>query len=75
LRSGDELLLTRPTHVEVGEGGSHAATVTRVIPLEDGLRVELTLSGGRLYAVVPIPGPAVGDEVRVSLSGGVRCAP
>jgi ABC-type sugar transport system ATPase subunit len=72
LRDGDELLLTRPAHVVVG-AGDLSATVTRVIPLEDGLRVELTLDGGRLYAVVPIPGPAVGDRVTVRVSGGVRC--
>ena len=69
------MLLTRPAHVEVVDGGDLAATVTRVIPLEDGLRVELTLAGGRLYARRADPGPALGDEVRVRVSGGVRCAP
>jgi ABC-type sugar transport system ATPase subunit len=72
LRDGDALLLTRPAHVVVGEGPLDAI-VTRVIPLEDALRVELTLDGGRLYAVVPIPGPAVGDRVPVRVTGGVRC--
>ncbi len=73
LRDGEQVLLTRPAHVRLGAGGDRDATVTRVIPLEDGLRVELSLDGGRVYAVVPIPGPAVGDRVRFGVSRGVRC--
>jgi hypothetical protein len=39
--------------------------------VEDGVRVELALDAGRLVAVAPAPGPQPGDEVRVSLRGGV----
>ncbi len=70
LREGAGILLTRPAHVAFG--GEREATVSRVIPLEDGLRVELTLADGRLYCVTPIPGPALGERVTVRVDGGVR---
>src|SRR5262249_44431414 len=69
LREDGGVLLTRPAHVRLG--GDLAATVTRVIPLEDGLRVELELADGRLFATVPIPGPALGERVGVRVVGGV----
>jgi hypothetical protein len=71
LADGDQVLLTRPAHVLVGDGDLDAR-VTRIVPLEDGLRLELTLDGGRLYAVAPIPGPALGEQVPVRVTGGVR---
>jgi len=72
LRGGDELLLTRAAHVALHEDGLQSATVARVIPLEDGVRLELTLPHGRLYAIADLPGPRVGDTVRIDLDGGVR---
>jgi ABC-type sugar transport system ATPase subunit len=72
LRDGDGVLLTRPAHVQLDPEGDLDATVTRVIPLEDGLRVELQHERGRLYCAAGIPGPALGDRVRVRLSGGAR---
>jgi ABC-type sulfate/molybdate transport systems ATPase subunit len=72
LREGDELLLTRAAHVALHEDGLQSATVARVIPLEDGVRLELALPHGRLYAIAELPGPRVGDTVRVDLEGGVR---
>jgi ABC-type sulfate/molybdate transport systems ATPase subunit len=72
LRDGDELLLTRAAHVTLRAGGRHAATVTRVIPLEDGVRLELSLATGRLYAIAELPAPRVGDTVRIDVDGGAR---
>jgi hypothetical protein len=72
LRVGDHVVLTRPSHVVLDPAGEVAARVVRLIPLEDGARAELVTDGGRLSAVVPYPGPAVGDEVRLRLTGGVR---
>ena len=46
--------------------------MTRAMALEDGFRLELTLDGGRLYAVAPLPAPRVGETVRLRLDGGVR---
>jgi ABC-type sulfate/molybdate transport systems ATPase subunit len=72
LRDGTELLLTRAAHVTIDDTGPYAATVARVIPLEDGVRLELTLADGRLYTVAQLPAPRVGDTVRVRIDRGVR---
>jgi ABC-type sulfate/molybdate transport systems ATPase subunit len=69
---GAELLLTRPAHVALDPGGPLRATVTRVIPTEDGARVELALDQGALSATVDGPPPAAGASVTVTLRGGVR---
>jgi ABC-type multidrug transport system ATPase subunit len=73
-RTGGELLLTRAHHVVIEPTGGLRARVERVIPLEDGVRLELALDNGKLYAVSPLPGPAVGDDVAVRLAGGVEFA-
>jgi ABC-type sulfate/molybdate transport systems ATPase subunit len=74
LRSADgrELLLTRPAHVMLDPDGPLRATVARVIPTEDGARVELALERGTLSATVEGPAPGVGASVGVALRGGVR---
>jgi len=71
-RVGDEVLLTRPSHVYVDPTGDVVATITRLIPLEDGARAELSTASGQLFAIVPSPGPAVGERVRLRITGGVR---
>ena len=70
LRDGDELLLTRAAHVTLDEDGPQTATVARVIPLEDGVRLELTLPHGRLYAIAELPAPRVGDTRPHRIDGG-----
>jgi ABC-type sulfate/molybdate transport systems ATPase subunit len=72
LEDGGETLFTRPAHVTLDPSGPLSARVTRMVPLEDGLRLELTLDQGRVYTVAPLPTPTIGDEVRVRVSGGVR---
>ncbi|HTU85349.1 MAG TPA: ABC transporter ATP-binding protein [Solirubrobacteraceae bacterium] len=72
LDDGDELLVTRPAHVAIDPAGQLEARVTRVIPVEDGARLELSLSQGQLYAVSPLPSPGLGQMVRVRIDGGVR---
>jgi ABC-type sulfate/molybdate transport systems ATPase subunit len=71
---GRELLLTRAQHVALDPAGELRARVERTIPLEDGLRLELSLDRGRLFALSPLPGAAKGDEVRLHVTGGVRFA-
>jgi ABC-type nitrate/sulfonate/bicarbonate transport system ATPase subunit len=71
-RDGDDVLLTRPIHVRVDPDGDVRATVTRLVPIEDGARAELQTASGHLSTLVPVPGPEVGDEVMVRVSGGVR---
>ena len=65
-------MLTRPSHVAVDPAGPLEARVTRAVPLEDGVRVELELDHGRVYAVAPLPAPRPGDAVRVRIDGGAR---
>jgi ABC-type sugar transport system ATPase subunit len=72
LREGDGLLLTRPSQVRVDPEGDVKATVTRVIPVEDGARVELQTPTGVLRALVPTPEISVGDHVRLRVTGGAR---
>jgi ABC-type nitrate/sulfonate/bicarbonate transport system ATPase subunit len=72
LVDGDEIVLTRPSHVQLDPTGDVSGTVTRLTPLEDGARAEILTEGGRLHVVVPLSGPRVGDQVRVRVCGGVR---
>jgi ABC-type multidrug transport system ATPase subunit len=72
ISEGGDMVLTRPPHVVLDPAGPLEATVTRATPLEDGFRLELTLETGGLYAVAAVPGPRVGEAVRVRLDGGVR---
>jgi ABC-type nitrate/sulfonate/bicarbonate transport system ATPase subunit len=65
------LRLLRPQDVALDGDGPLRARVTRLVPVEDGVRVELALDHGRLVATVPAPGPPPGAEVRVRLRGGV----
>jgi ABC-type sulfate/molybdate transport systems ATPase subunit len=72
LEDGRELVLTRPPHVALDPAGPLEARVTRAVPLEDGVRVELELDDGRVYAVAPLPAPRPGDAVRIRIVGGAR---
>ena len=72
LDDGPEVILTRPAHVALDPAGPVHGRVTRAIPLEDGVRLELELEHGRVYAVAPLPAPGPGDDVRIRIDGGVR---
>jgi len=74
LEDGAELLLTRASHVILDPAGPLRAEVAHAVPLEDGVRLELELDGGRgrLYAVAPLPAPRPGDSVRLRVEGGAR---
>jgi ABC-type nitrate/sulfonate/bicarbonate transport system ATPase subunit len=63
--------LLRPQDVALDDAGPLCARVTRLVPVEDGVRVDLALDRGRLVAVAPAPGPKPGTAVRVRLRGGV----
>ena len=69
---GPELLMTRPAHVTHDPTGPLRAPVTRTVPLEDGVRLELAVDNGRLYTVAALPAPGAGEHVRVRHTGGVR---
>ena len=72
LKRPGEVLLLRPSDVALAEDGPLRARVTRLVPVEEGVRVELALDAGRLVALAPAPGPALGAEVGVRVHGGVR---
>lgn len=72
LRSGNEVLLTRPSQVKLDPDGQLRARVTRAVGVEDGFRLELELDQGRVYTVAPLSGPRVGALVRVNVEGGAR---
>ena len=72
LEHDGELLLTRPAHVALDPAGPLDARVTRAVPLEDGVRLELELDRGRLYCVSPLPAPRHGETVHVRIDGGAR---
>ena len=68
----NDVLRVRPADVLLDPAGTVGGVVRRRVPLEDGVRLELDVDAGRLVCVAPLPGPAVGDPVRVTLRGGVR---
>ena len=69
---GGGRLLLRPAQVVLDPGGPVTAHVTRRMPTEDGVRLELACDAGRLVALAPLDGPQAGASVRVRLDGGVR---
>ena len=75
LRDGSQTLLTRPAHVVLDPDGPLRATVARAIPLEDGMRLELALAGGRVFAVAREwtgSFPPDGETVALRIDGGAR---
>jgi ABC-type nitrate/sulfonate/bicarbonate transport system ATPase subunit len=72
LRDEQGVLLVRPSHVHIDPAGDIEATVRRLVPVEDGMRAELAVPGGVLWASTTHPGPSVGDTLRVRIDGGVR---
>jgi ABC-type sulfate/molybdate transport systems ATPase subunit len=68
-------LLVRPGQVSLDPRGDRRATVRRRLPVEDGLRLELVLDNGTLFANAPHPAPESGTEVGLRVTGGVRFAP
>jgi len=71
LEEPGRLRLLRPQDVAIDDDGPLRARVTRLVPVEDGVRVELALDHGRLVALAAAPGPQPGAEVGVRLLGGV----
>ena len=69
------LRMLKPGHAALDPAGDIAATVARRVPVEDGVRLELTLPNGRVHALAPLPGPRPGDTVRVTLAAGITYPP
>ena len=71
LRRDGRLLLTRPGQVRLDPAGSTSGTLRRVIPVEDGTRLEIETAEGDLVAAGPALPPRAGEAVRVTIEGGV----
>lgn len=69
-----ERVLTRPAHVVVTPDGDLAGTVTRLVPQQDGVRIEVTTTQGVVRAVQPTGSVRLADQVRFGLAGAVRFA-
>ncbi|XBB67611.1 ABC transporter ATP-binding protein [Nocardioides sp. WV_118_6] len=69
---GDELVLTRPPHVVLDAAGELTGTVTRLVPQQDGVRIEVTGAHGAVRTVRPTGSVGLGDPVRFRLDGAVR---
>jgi ABC-type nitrate/sulfonate/bicarbonate transport system ATPase subunit len=68
---GGGVRMLRTGHAVLDPDGDVAAVVTRRVPVEDGVRLELELVNGTLFARSALPGPEAGAEVRLRLSPGV----
>jgi hypothetical protein len=71
LREGDRLRLLRPRDVVLDGDGPLRGSVTRLVPVEDGVRVAVALQEGRVVALAAAPGPPLGSDVGVRVVGGV----
>jgi ABC-type multidrug transport system ATPase subunit len=63
--------MLRPAHVRLDPAGPLSGRVERRVPLEDGVRVELSMDNGNLVAIAPLPGPELGETVRLRADAGV----
>jgi ABC-type sulfate/molybdate transport systems ATPase subunit len=72
LRDGDEIVMTRAGQVTLDPAGRYQGRIERRIPIEDGVRLEVALPGGRLDCVAGRDAPDVGEWVRLRVDGGVR---
>lgn len=61
----------RATDVVLDPAGPIEGRVVHAVPIEEGLRLELESATGTLAVHSPLPGPGVGESIRVRVSGGV----
>lgn len=61
----------RATDVELDPAGPIEGRVVHAVPIEEGLRIELEAAAGALAVHSPLPGPRIGESVRVRVRGGV----
>jgi ABC-type proline/glycine betaine transport system ATPase subunit len=68
---GQSVIRLRPSDVALSEDGRYEATVGRLVPVEDGVRVQLITADGDIVALAHAPGPRPGSKVRFDMTGGV----
>ena len=62
----------RSSDVALDPAGATEGRVSRQVPLEDGVRLEVEVAGGAVVLVAARPAPATGERVRLTLRDGVR---
>jgi ABC-type multidrug transport system ATPase subunit len=67
LRVGDRAILTRAADVRIDWDGGWRGTVRRVIPTQDGARVQVQLPEGNVWAITAHAETVVGETVGVRL--------
>jgi ABC-type sulfate/molybdate transport systems ATPase subunit len=72
LLDGDHVVMARRGQVSLDPAGPYAGRIDRRIPIEDGVRLEVTLPGGRLECAAGRDAPEAGATVRLRIDGGVR---
>jgi ABC-type sulfate/molybdate transport systems ATPase subunit len=72
---GEEIVMARSGQVALDPTGCFRGQVERRIPIEDGVRLEISLPGGRLTCGAGRDAPSVGATVRLRIDGGVRFPP
>lgn len=72
MRDGDQIVMARRGQVALDPSGPYQGLIERRIPVEDGVRIEISLPGGRLDCGAGRDAPAVGATVRFRIDGGVR---
>ena len=72
LLDGDHVVMARRGQVSLDPAGPYAGRIERRIPIEDGVRLEVTLPGGRLECAAGRDAPEAGATVRLRIDGGVR---
>ena len=72
LLDGGEIVMAREGQVALDPAGPYEGRVERRIPIEDGVRLEVSLPGGRLTCGAGRDAPEVGATARLRIDGGVR---
>lgn len=75
LRVGGRTILTRAADVRVDPDGSWRGRIRRVIPTQDGARVQVELAEGQVWAITADATTAVGETVGLSLVRSVEFGP
>jgi ABC-type sulfate/molybdate transport systems ATPase subunit len=75
LECGATRVRYRPSEVHLDDAGPVTGHVSRAIPLEHGVRVEVATANGSLVTHASEPGPTVGSDVRVRLDRGASFGP
>lgn len=68
---GGEVVMAREGQVALDRTGPYEGTVERRIPIEDGVRLEISLPGGHLTCGADRDAPPVGATVRLRIAGGI----